>query len=150
MSSRPSRFRPALAVIPHHRPGLKTSLLASASPFLKTIQTVSRNGAVICSRFCCAFNDHGISNKRNRIRDTPLALLFGHVLQLFTDLEKNASANCLDLTFQHLHASAVNSKTRPLLLRNVPSHFLVVIFEAIALCNAIVFLLFDNQFIYSE
>ena len=41
---------------------------------------------------CYAFNDHGISNKRNNIRNTPLALLFGHFLQLFTDLEKNASA----------------------------------------------------------
>ena len=39
---------------------------------------------------CYAFNDHGISNKRNNIRNTSVALLFDHFLQLFTDLEKNA------------------------------------------------------------
>ena len=86
-------------------------------------------------------NDHDISNKRNRIRNAPLALLFGHFPQLFTDLGKKTSTSMLPRLIQrHGHCSYGT----PLV------HFLVLIFEAIALCNAVVSPPFENHFICSE
>ena len=84
-----------------------------------------------------AFNDHGISNKSNNIRNTPLALLFDHFLQLITDLEKNAKF-LLPSSLRQIHLLFWATPKPQIAMTNLQptAHLLNGIHNGIALWNS--------------